>query len=148
MVVPARSLICRPSHFPVSRCCHCYYFHGRQEAALSRPIASLPAPYQAAAGCLSWSGDRPNRSQDLLTRARDGERAGKRPRECACGGSVYVCVLGSGQIPDWVGWLSWGWVTSSLMTSGFGFTFTSYLLQQSGQRPSITGLCERATIRC
>lgn len=34
------------SLFPLSR----YYFHRRQEANLSQPIISLPAPYQATAG--------------------------------------------------------------------------------------------------
>lgn len=45
---------------------YCYYFHRRQEVALSRHrITSLPPPYQGVAGCLSWSYFHPNRSLDL-----------------------------------------------------------------------------------
>ncbi len=114
-----------------------YYFHRRQEVALSQSNASLPAAYQAVAGCLSWSGFHPNRSQGLLMRARERNNVW-----CVCvwyvePRGVHVCIrrFGSGQIPA-------GAITRSLMTSGSGFTSTYHLLQQTGQWASITGCCK------
>lgn len=81
-------LIRLSSHFPLSSYCCCYYFHRRQEVALSQPNASLPAAYQAVAGCLSWSGFHPNKSVALLNeRTRE-----KKTEECVIRWVADVCV--------------------------------------------------------
>lgn len=136
-------LTCLSSHFPLSSYCYCYYFHRRQEVALSQPIASLPAPYQAMAGCLSWSGFHPNRSPDLLMRARERERERKKKKKTQ---KVRVCDMlearGGGEVKVRADL----WQRCKTLFDDIWIWFHlhgSHLLRHAGQWASITDCCKR-----
>lgn len=124
------ALIAVSAHFPLSSYCYCYYFHRRQEVALSQPNASHPAAYQAVAGCLSWSSFHPNRRSALLMRAWE--------RKCIC--ACLICeVSGHGchTVEVKLGAAPYNLVLRTLlMTSGSGF--------RPPPDPTLFTCCDRA----